>query len=301
MDNGLRVSRTTIALFMLPSMVGLIVFYLVPLGASFLISLTRWDGLTRLGGPEGLPGIIGFENYTRVLSSAEFWQVLGNTTYFIILYLPGMIAGSLAVAVLLSRELPGIGVFRVIYYIPVLTSWVAGALIWRWLLSPSYGPINAAIAAVGLPTPGWLFDPLWAMPAIVLASIWKDVGFFGLIFLGGLQSIDGSLYEAAEIDGAGPWYRFRRITLPLLSPVTFFVTVVALINSFQLFPQVMVMTDDAGPQGATRVLLERIYTYAFRYYEMGFASAYSWVLFFIIFALTALQFRAQRSWVHYES
>lgn len=301
MGNGLLVTRRTILLFLLPSMAGLLVFYLVPLGASFLLSLTRWDGLTRLGGSGGLPPIIGLDNYARVLSSAEFWQVLGNTTYFIALYLPGMLAGSLAVALLLSRDVRGIGIFRVIYYIPVLTSWVAGALVWRWLLSPRYGPVNAVITALGLPAPGWLYDPAWAMPAVVLASVWKDVGFFGLIFLGGLQSIDGSLYEAAEIDGAGAWYRFRRITLPLLSPVTFFITVVALINSFQLFPQIMVMTDNAGPQGATRVLLERIYTYAFRYYEMGFASAYSWVLFAVIFLLTALQFRAQKTWVHYES
>ncbi len=300
MERGIRVSGRTVFYFLLPSMAGLVLFYLVPLGASLFISLTRWDGLTRLGGPDGLPAVIGIENYRRVLESPEFRQVLGNTLYFIVLYIPLMLAGSLAVASLLAREIRGVGVFRVIYYIPVLTSWVAGALVWRWVLSPRYGPINAALEFVGIPGPGWLFDPLWAMPAIVLASVWKDVGFFGLIFLGGLQGIDPAFYEAARIDGAGPWYRFRTITLPLLSPVTFFVVVVALINSFQLFPQVMVMTDNAGPQGATRVLLERIYTYAFRYYEMGYASAYSWILFFIIFLLTALQFRAQKAWVHYD-
>ena len=301
MNNGLRVSRTAVILFLLPSMAGLFVFYLIPLISSFFISLTRWDGLSRLGGPGGFPPAVGLENYTRVLSSGEFYQVLGNTTYFIVLYLPGMLLGALAVALLLSQRIKGIGLFRVIYYIPVLTSWVAGALVWRWLLSPQYGPVNAALEAAGIPGPGWLFDTTWAMPGIVLASIWKDVGFFGLIFLGGLQGINPEFYEAAEIDGAGWWYRMRRITLPLLSPITFFIIVIALINSFQLFPQVMVMTDNAGPQGATRVLLERIYTYAFRYYEMGYASAYSWVLFFIIFMLTALQFKIQQNWVHYES
>jgi multiple sugar transport system permease protein len=191
----------------------------------------------------------------------------------------------------------------VLYYIPVLTSWVAGALIWRWFLSPEYGPLNALLGLIGVHGPGWLQDEHWAMPGIVLASIWKDMGFFGLIFLGGLQGINPSYYEAAQIDGAGGWTQFRRITLPLLSHVTFFVVVICVINSFQLFPQVMIMTTggDAGPHGATQVMVERIYKYAFRYYRMGYATAFSWLLFLIIFSFTWIQLRLQRKWVTYEA
>jgi multiple sugar transport system permease protein len=288
--------------FLLPTLLGLLVFSLVPLISSFLMSLTSWDGLKRLA-PGPALGFIGAGNYADILRGEEFWRVLRNTCYFIVLYIPMILASSLGVGALLSRKRPGIVFFRVLYYIPVLTSWVAGALIWRWFLSPEYGPLNALLGLIGVHGPGWLQDEHWAMPGIVLASIWKDMGFFGLIFLGGLQGINPSYYEAAQIDGAGGWTQFRRITLPLLSHVTFFVVVICVINSFQLFPQVMIMTTggDAGPHGATQVMVERIYKYAFRYYRMGYATAFSWLLFLIIFSFTWIQLRLQRKWVTYEA
>jgi multiple sugar transport system permease protein len=182
----------------------------------------------------------------------------------------------------------------------VLTSWVAGALIWKWVLSPEYGVINNILSFIGIEGPGWLQDEKWAMPGIVLASVWKDIGFYGLILLGGLKNINPTYYEAADIDGANTWQKFKHITLPLLSPVTFFVIIICLIFSFQLFPQVMIMTE-GGPYGSTQVLVERIYQYGFQYFKMGYASAYSWLLFIIIFVLTIIQFKLQRKWVHYDS
>ncbi|MCR4403027.1 MAG: sugar ABC transporter permease [Firmicutes bacterium] len=282
------------ALFLLPSFVGFIVFSLIPMISSLGISFTVWDAVS------GPPKWIGLENYEQILRGEEFWRVLRNTLYFIVLYLPLILVTSLAVAHLLNGKARGIGAYRVIYYIPVLTSWVAGSLVWRWLLSPEYGPINALLGYFGITGPGWLHDRNWAMPGIVIASIWKDMGFFGLILLGGLQGINPSYYEAAEIDGASGWQKTIRITLPLLSPSLLFVIVISLINSFQLFPQVMIMTK-GGPLGATAVVVERIYQYAFRYYKMGYACGYSWLLFVIIFAVTLVQMRMQKRWVHYES
>nr|WP_237729688.1 sugar ABC transporter permease [Petrotoga sp. 8T1HF07.NaAc.6.1] len=223
-----------------------------------------------------------------------------NTLYYIALYVPSIIFLSIGVALLLNIKSKLNVVFRTIFFIPVLTSWVAAAMVWKWFLSPYYGPVNALIGYFGIQGPNWLYDPIWAMPAIVLASLWKDLGFFSLIFLAGLQNIDPVYYEAAEIDGATKIEKFKNITFPLLSSSIFFVLILTLINSFQLFPQVMIMTK-GGPYGATQVLMERIYTYAFDYYEMGYASAYSWILFIFILLVTIIQWKLQKRWVHYES
>ena len=211
-----------------------------------------------------------------------------------------MLAASLAVACLLSQSRRGVTAFRVIYYIPVLTSWVAASLIWKSVLSPQYGALNNFLALFGIQGPGWLLDEAWAMPAIVLVSVWKDMGFFGLILLSGMIGIDRGYYEAASLDGAGPWARFWRITLPLMTPAIFYVLIVSLINAFQLFPQIMIMTD-GGPNGATQVMVERIYKYGFRYYRMGYASAFSWILFVIIMICTFIQMKCQKRWVNYDT
>lgn len=291
--------------FILPSFLGLIFFSLVPILASLAISMSSWDGLTKLTLFTDTKTFfstffVEINNFSDIFKSDEFWKVLKNTLYFIVLYLPLIVIFSILVGSILNKKYRGIGFFRVLYYIPVLTSWIAGALIWKWVLSPQYGIINEILALVGIEGPKWLQSEIWAMPSIVLASIWKDVGYFGLIFLGGLQGINSSYYEAAEIDGASSWQKFRRITLPLLSPVTFFVVIICIINSFQLFPQVMVMAKDAGPNGATQVMVERIYKYAFKYHKMGYAAALSWVLFAIIFIFTTIQLKLQKRWVYYD-
>ncbi|MBD2843747.1 sugar ABC transporter permease [Paenibacillus sp. IB182496] len=292
--------RLTIFLFLLPSCAGLLVFSIIPIFYSFVISLTDWNGLNAWDAAAGVPAFRGMGNYAEILSGAEFWRVLRNTFYYIVLYIPLILIFSIAAAVLLNNAFRGMGVYRVLFFIPVLTSWVAGSLIWKWLLSAEYGPVNELLSFVGIQGPAWLQDPTWAMPGIVMASIWKDMGFFSLIMLGGLQGINPNYYEAAQIDGASFWRRFTAITLPLLSPVLFFVMIICVINSFQLFPQVMIMTTDAGPFGATQAMVERIYKYAFKYYKMGYASSFSWILFVIIFVFTVVQFRLQKKWVHYD-
>lgn len=283
----------TIFLFLLPSLFGLVFFSLIPMGSSIMISLTEWDIIG------GAPEIIGFNNYKQILQSEEFWRTLTNTLYFIVLYIPLILISSLGIASLLNNKFKGISVYRTLYYIPVITSWVAGALVWEWVLNPQFGIVNTLLSYLGINGPGWLYDQNWAMPGIVLASIWKDASFFGLIFLAGLQGIAPSYYEAAMIDGANSWQRFTRITLPLLSPTLFFVIIISIINSFQLFPQVMIMTE-GGPHGATQVMVERIYRYAFEYYKMGYASAISWLLFILIFIATLVQFKMQQRWVNYD-
>ena len=287
--------------FLTASLIGFAIFYFAPMIISVLISLTDWNGLDRLLAPGFMAEhFIGLDNYKAILTGTEFWKVLKNTLVYILLYIPLMLMVSTAIAALLSRQRRGVGVFRVLYYIPVLTSWVAASLIWKSLLSPQYGAMNGILAIFGMEGPGWLTDEKWAMPAIVLVSVWKDMGFFGLILLSGMVGIDRTYYEAAEIDGAGPWTRFLKITLPLLTHSLFYVLIVSLINSFQLFPQIMIMTD-GGPNGATQVMVERIYKYGFRYFRMGYASAFSWILFIIIMICTAVQMRGQKRWVNYDT
>ena len=287
--------------FLTASLIGFAIFYFAPMVISVVISLTDWNGLDRLLAPGFMAEhFIGLDNYKAILAGAEFWKVLKNTLVYIVLYIPLMLTTSTAIAALLSRQRRGVGAFRVLYYIPVLTSWVAASLIWKSLLSPQYGAMNGILAIFGMEGPGWLTDEKWAMPAIVLVSVWKDMGFFGLILLSGMVGIDRTYYEAAEIDGAGPWTRFLKITLPLLTPSLFYVLIVSLINSFQLFPQIMIMTD-GGPNGATQVMMERIYKYGFRYYRMGYASAFSWILFIVIMICTAVQMRGQKRWVNYDT
>ncbi len=286
--------------FLLPSLIGLMIFSLLPLIISGLISLTDWNGLDQLMKPGFFQEhFIGFENYKTILTTPEFWKTLGNTAEYIVLYIPFMLAASLLVAYLLSRQRRGIGVFRVMYYIPVLTSWVAASLIWKSVLAPQYGALNGILEIFGIEGPGWLLDENWAMPAIVLVSVWKDMGFFGLILLSGIVGINKTYYEAADIDGANGWTKFIKITLPLLTPSIFYVVIVAMINSFQLFPQIMIMTG-GGPNGATQVMVERIYQYGFRYFRMGYAAAFSWILFAIIMVFTAIQMKGQERWVHYD-
>lgn len=286
--------------FLLPSLIGMLIFSLLPLLISGLISLTDWNGLDKLTDPAFFEKhFVGLENYIKILTKPEFWRTLGNTAEYIVLYIPLMLAASLLVAYLLSQQRKGIGVFRVLYYIPVLTSWVAASLIWKSVLSPQYGALNGILELFGIQGPGWLTDEKWAMPAIVLVSVWKDMGFFGLILLSGIVGINKSYYEAASLDGANGWMRFIKITLPLLTPSIFYVLIVSLINAFQLFPQIMIMTG-GGPNGATQVMVERIYNYGFRYYRMGYAAAFSWILFAIIMVFTAIQMKGQERWVHYD-
>lgn len=289
--------------FLAPSLIGFLLIAAVPFALSFAISFTSWSGIKGLeifSADFWQSHFVGLENYQKILKSKEFWVSLLHVGQYIILYIPLMLATSLGIAILLNKPRKGTAFFRLLFYIPVLTSWVAGAIIWKWVLDPQYGILNDILTRIGLQGPAWLQDANWAMAGIVLASVWKDMGFYGLIFLGGLKNISAQYYEAAELDGAGRVQRFLKITLPMLTPMVFFVLIISLINSFMLFPQVMIMTN-AGPAGATQVIVERIYKYGFSYYKMGYASALSWLLFLIVFLFTYLQQKLQKKWVNYDA
>jgi multiple sugar transport system permease protein len=275
-----------LAVLLLPSLLGMAAFIMLPVVSSFVLSFSQWDLLGEINW-------IGLDNYVTALGDPAVLGALRNTLLFILGYLPSVVILALGLALLLNRKLKGRVVFRAIYFVPVVTSWVAVSLVWKWLLNPQYGLINYGLALIGIKGPGWLFDPSWAMAGIVLTSVWKDIGFVTVIYLAGLQDIPENLYEAASLDGANPWQKFWTITLPMLAPTTFFVTTISLISSFQVFDQVWIMTG-GGPAGATSVMVEQIYKNAFSYYKMGYASAISWVLFAIIFVVTIAQNIAQK-------
>lgn len=270
-----------LAVLLLPSLIGMSAFYILPVVSSFVLSFTEWDLLTPIQW-------IGIGNYIAALADPAVQQALRNTLMFILGYLPAVVAIGLGLALLLNRKLKGRMVFRAIYFVPVVTSWVAVSLVWKWLLNPQYGLINYGLALIGIKGPGWLFDPNWAMAGVILTTIWKDIGFVTVIYLAGLQEIPENLGEASSIDGATAWQRFWSITWPMLAPTTFFVTTISLISSFQVFDQVFIMTG-GGPVGATTTMVQLIYKNAFSYGQMGYASAISWILFALIFAVTVTQ------------
>jgi multiple sugar transport system permease protein len=283
--------RLTVTLFLAPSLVPLVLFLVVPMVSSIGLSFLSWDLLTR-------PRWVGLENYRGLLHDGDFHAALFHTVYFVAGYLPLVFCGGLVLALALNQRLRGVAWLRTLYFLPVVTSWVVVSLVWKWLLNPQYGIANRLLGFVGVHGPGWWLDPSWAMPSIILASAWKDLGFTMVIFLAGLQAIPEEYYEAAALDGAGRWSRFRNITFPLLSPASFFVVVISLINNIQVFDQVWVMTQ-GGPAGSTSVVVQQIVQNAFSYGRMGYAAAMSWVLFGAILVITAVQLKLQKRWVFY--
>lgn len=284
-DHGWR-QAAWVSLFVLPGLCGLLLFTIGPIVASLVLTLFDWDLLTD-------PTFIGLGNFRRLVHDDEFWAALRHTLIFIIGYVPLVMVFSLLLALALNTRLRGLAALRTAFFLPVVSSWIAVALLWTWLFNPRYGLVNYGLGLIGIDGPKWLYDPHWAMPAIILTSVWKDLGFVMVIFLAGLQAIPRDYHEAAQLDGAGAFERLKSITLPLLAPTTFFVTIISLINSFQVFTQVWVMTE-GGPAGATTVLVERVVKHAFSYGEMGYAATISWVLCLIVFAITIIQLRLQR-------
>ncbi|WP_413523236.1 carbohydrate ABC transporter permease [Lactococcus raffinolactis] len=275
-----------VLLFLGPSLLGFLVFIAFPILYSLVISFTDWNLLNPMK-------FIGIDNYASLLRDKNFWAALRNTGTFIIGYLPSVMILGLAIAVLLNSKIKFKTFFRGIYFLPVVTSWVAVSLVWKWLLNGQYGLLNYFLSLIGIHGPSWLTDPRTAMLAIIITSVWKDIGFIMVLYLGGLQAISPSLYEAAEIDGASQWRQFWHVTLPGLRPTTFFVLMISLINSFQVFDQVNIMTG-GGPGNATTVMVQNIYNSAFNFFEMGRASAMSWLLFLIIFTVSLVQMFGER-------
>ena len=251
------------------------------------------------------PKWLGLANFVRLVSDEDFWHSLRATLYYILGSVPLGIVFSLALALALNQKLRGIAIYRTIYFIPVVSSMIAVALMWRWMYNPTAGILNYGLDQIfkflHLPftPPDWLQSRTWAMPAIILMSVWKSLGYNMVLFLAGLQGISTHLYEAAEIDGATSWHKFRRITLPLLTPTTFFIVIISIIGSFQIFEQAYIMTQ-GGPARATVTTVYYIYENGFQWYKMGYASAVAWVLFALILVVTLVQWRYQARWVFYE-
>ncbi len=277
-----------------PSLIVLLIFVILPVAMAFGLSLTKWE----LRSTEQT--FIGLENYRDILTSKDFWRVLKNTVYFTVLKLPADMVLALAVALLLNRPLRGLSLYRMAFFLPVVTSAVAVSAIWLWIYQPTFGLANAMLKALHLPPQTWLSDPKMAMPAVVVMSLWKGLGYNVVIFLAGLQNISSIYHEAAQIDGANSWQRFRHITWPLLSPVTYFVLVIGIINSFKVFTQIHVMTPTGGPLGSTEVLVFYLWQQAFQSFKFGRAAAVAFILFAIVLVITAVQRQIIEPRVHYE-
>jgi multiple sugar transport system permease protein len=280
-------------LFLAPTLIGLAVLSAGPIIAALGISLTKWDLLTP-------PKFVGLDNFVTLLADRRFQTALRNTTFYTLTSVPlGLVLG-LGIALALNQRLRGISWIRTAYFLPVVTSTVAISLVWSWIYSPDRGPLNGVLGFFGIPAQRWISDPFWAMPSIVIMSVWQGLGTTVIIFLAGLQGIPEEYYDAASVDGAGPRARFRFITLPLLTPSIFFTTVLALIDSFQVFDQVYVLARPGKATEATVTLVYTIYENGFQNFKMGYASAEAWVLFLIVAVLTIVYFRLQNRWVHYQ-
>jgi multiple sugar transport system permease protein len=282
--------------FISPWLFGFLVFTAYPMVASLYYSLCNYNGLAS-------PRFIGLQHYIYAFTGDPlFWLSVNRTVVWVIVTVPLGIFGSLLAAVLLNRGLRGNNFYRTAFFLPSLTPVVAAALLWTWILNPRVGVLNASIEAVtGLRGPNWLADIDWALPSLAAISLWTGIGGNRmLIFLAGLQGIPPELYEAAEIDGAGPLMKFRHVTVPLISPAIFFNLVLGIIFSFRVFAFAFVTTG-GGPARATYFYALHLYTQAFSSFDLGYGSALAWILFLVVLALTVLNMQLSKRWVHYES
>lgn len=273
-----------------PTLAWMAVFVAFPVGFSVYLSFHRWD-LVSVAKP-----YVGLENYSHLLHSTVFYQALVNTLYFTGGTVVLIVLVALGLALLVSRQIRGQVLLRAIFYSPVVVSMVAAATIWSYLYDPQFGTIDALLNHAGLVPLPWLSSPTWAMPAVILMTVWKESGFYMVIYLAALLGIPSVYYEAASVDGASAWQGFWRITWPLLRPATILVVIMTIINSFQVFGQIYVMTS-GGPVNATMVLVYYLYKEAFVNFRMGYASAIGFVLFLVIFTLSIVQFRLLRGHV----
>lgn len=277
-------------LFLSPWLLGFLLFTAGPILFSLFLSFCRWDVISPIQW-------IGLGNYQQMLQDKLLKTALINTLLYAALYIPASLVVALGMALLLNQKLKGMGLFRTLFYLPTLTQGVATFTLWSILFEPETGPINRGLRHVVAEPPGWLVDPAWAKPALVIMALWS-VGGTMLIFLAGLKNISRDLYEASDLDGAGNWTQFRRITLPMLSPTIFFNVIMATIGSFQVFAAAFVLTS-GGPSNSTLFYVYYLFNRAFVYFNMGYASAMAWLLFAIVLSLTVLQIRFGQRFVHY--
>ncbi|MDR7316095.1 sugar ABC transporter permease [Brevibacillus nitrificans] len=279
-------------LFVSPMVLGFLVLLLGPLLLAFYMSLTDWPLL-------GEPTFVGLDNYKTIFSDEEFWRVVGNTFTFAAGLVPLNIVLALGLALLLARKLPGIGIFRTAIFVPVMTSLIVWAIVWKYLFATDTGFINQILQLFGITGPAWLYNPQLAMPVVIVTSVLKNVGLNMVLFIAALQQVPVHLYEAARIDGAGRARQFFQITVPMISPTLFLTTLLTIIGSLKVFGQIYVMTQ-GGPGDSTKVLVYYIWEKAFKNFEFGYASALAFVLFFIILVFTLLQWQYRKRWVFHE-
>jgi multiple sugar transport system permease protein len=290
---SLRARREAISgyLFITPWLLGLLIFTLGPIIVSLYLSMTNYEVVRA-------PEFNGLSNYEFLFKDRLFWQALRVTSIYVFVSVPLGLALSFAVAMLMNQKLKLLGLWRTIFYIPNLVPLIASSMLWLWLFNTEFGLLNAALRYFGIDGPNWLGHTQWALPSLILMSLW-NIGGPMLIYLAGLQGIPTDLYEACDIDGAGAWTKFFAVTIPMMTPVIFFNLILGMIAAFQTFAQAFVMTE-GGPRYATLFYVLYLYQNAFQFFRMGYAAALAWILFIIIFALTVLVFRSSAAWVYYE-
>jgi multiple sugar transport system permease protein len=282
----------------IPAVLGLLLFRFGPVLASLYFSFTKYEIITP-------PQWIGLTNYRTLLTDTYWLKSIEVTLYYSVLFIPLSLIVAYTIGLLMSQELRGIAIYRTMWYLPSLVPVVASAVVWRWALNPEFGPVNYPLRLIGLDAPGWLTDPNWIIPSVVLIQLW-GLGNAALIFLAAIKGVPSTYYEAAEVDGANVWVKFWNITLPMTSSVIFFQVIMAVIASFQVFGVAYVLfggqttSDPAGPGNAALFYVLYTYRNAFGYFKNGYASAMAWVLFAVIMVLTYILFRTQRRWVYYE-
>jgi multiple sugar transport system permease protein len=275
-----------------PWLVGFLAFTAGPIVVSFLLSLAKWDILSP-------PTFIGLANFQQILHDPLFSKAVYNTLVYTVVNVPLSLAGSLSLALILNRRVPGVSVFRTLFYLPELTPVVAASLIWAWILNTHFGIVNYFLSKLSLPPVPWLESTKWALASLILINLWTVGGSRMLIFLAGLQGVPEELYEAAALDGASAWIRLLHVTLPMISPVVFFNFLLGIIGSFQVFTPAYVITN-GGPADSTLVYVLYVYRNAFQYFRMGYASAMAWVMLLVLLGFAWMQLRLMQRWVYYE-
>lgn len=288
-----RTKDTLVAFsFIAPNFIGYLIFTMIPVIFSLVLSFYNWNGSSQIS-------FAGFGNYMRLAKNSTFQISLFNTLYYAVGSVPLTMVCALTLALLLNKPIKGVALFRSAFFFPYVTAIVSVSVVWNMLFHPDMGPVNSFLVSIGVQTPPrWTASVQWAMPTVILAAIWRGMGYYMVIYLAALQGIPHELYEAARIDGASPWQCFRKITLPMLTPTTFFVSIMLTISCFKVFDLIFTMTQ-GGPGRATNVLVMHIYQSAFVDYKFGYASAVAVILFLIVLLVTLIQFRAEKKWVNY--
>ncbi len=275
--------------FILPSLMGFLIFTFIPVVISLCLSFTSWNFM------EGIEGIKfnGLANYIRLFSDEWFLNSYKNNIIFTAVTVPVLIALGLVMATIINKYIYGGGVVRTMIFIPYIASVVAVCTVWMVLLQPSYGPVNEFLRSIGIANPpGWLADFKWSLPSIMIIYVWQQVGYYSIVFLAGLKGLPEDVYEAAKVDGASSIRQFFSLTVPLISPTTFFLTIMGIIGSFKVFDQISVLTQ-GGPGSSSSVMAYYVYRTAFDYFEMGYANTLAWALFVLVFLVTLVQWKMQ--------